>query len=75
MFGQARAFCAVMALCIGAPALAAPDPATFKAQLDAFVEREMRDEKVPGVAIAVLRKARLSWRKAMAAPMSRTMFR
>lgn len=59
MFGQARTFCAVMALCAGAPALAAPDPATFKAQLDAFVEREMREEKVPGVAIAVLRKGEI----------------
>jgi CubicO group peptidase (beta-lactamase class C family) len=59
MFGQARTFCAVMALCAAAPAFAAPDPATFKAQLDAFVEREMREEKVPGVAIAVLRKGEI----------------
>jgi CubicO group peptidase (beta-lactamase class C family) len=59
MFSLTRMLCASVALCAAAPALAGPDPATFKAQLDAFVEREMRDEKVPGVAIAVLRKGEI----------------
>jgi CubicO group peptidase (beta-lactamase class C family) len=59
MFSLTRMLCASVALCAAAPALAAPDPATFKAQLDAFVEREMREEKVPGVAIAVLRKGEI----------------
>jgi len=55
MFGLARTFCATAALCIAVPAIAAPDPETFRKQLDSFIEKEMRDEKVPGVSIAVLR--------------------
>lgn len=56
MFSLAKTFCAMAALCTAAPALAAPDPATFRKQLDTFIEQEMRQEKVPGVSIAVLRK-------------------
>lgn len=40
---------------VAAPAMAAPETATFTKQVDAFVEQEMRAEKVPGVSVAVLR--------------------
>lgn len=59
MFSLAKTFCAVAALCAAAPAFSAPDHATFRKQLDAFVEQEMRQEKVPGVSIAVLRKGEI----------------
>ncbi len=59
MFGLAKTLCAVATLCVAAPALAAPDPETFRTQLDTFIEREMRDEKVPGVSVAILRKGEI----------------
>ena len=46
---------AVAALMIAMPAMAAPDPATFKAQLDALMDKELRAQKIPGAAVAVLR--------------------
>lgn len=59
MFGLVRTFCAIAALCVAMPTLAAPDPEAFRKQLDTFVEQEMRQEKVPGVSIAVLRKGEI----------------
>ena len=47
---------ALSLLCVAAPAIAAPEPATFEKRLDMFVTTEMQAEKVPGVAIAVLRR-------------------
>lgn len=44
----------VLGMLCTAPALSAPNSDTFKKQLDAYVESEMRDQQVPGVAIAVL---------------------
>lgn len=59
MLRQITTLCTLATLCIVAPAIAAPDTDTFKKQLDAFVEAQMRDQKVPGVAIAVLRKGEI----------------
>lgn len=59
MFRLANAIGAATLLCIVTPAIAAPEPATFRKQLDAFVETEMREQKVPGVAIAVLHKGEI----------------
>lgn len=46
---------AMAALMIAMPAMAAPDPAIFKAQLDALMDKELRAQKIPGAAVAVLR--------------------
>ena len=50
---------AMATFCIAAPAMAAPDQVVFKKQLDSFVEAELRAQKVPGAAIAVLRKGEI----------------
>jgi len=52
-FSAIGAFCVI---CIATPALAAPDAATFRRQLDGFIEAQMKAQKVPGVAVAVLQK-------------------
>lgn len=59
MFGLTKTLCVVALLCGAAPALAALDPGTFRKQLDAFVEQEMRTEKVPGTSVAVLHKGQV----------------
>lgn len=59
MFRQITAISILATLGIASPAISAPDPETFRKQLDSFVEAEMRAEKVPGVAIAVLRKGEI----------------
>ncbi|MCW6533177.1 serine hydrolase domain-containing protein [Sphingomonas lycopersici] len=46
---------ALAALTVAMPAMAAPDPATFKAEVDAFMAKELQAQKVPGAAVAVLR--------------------
>ncbi|MGH6614507.1 serine hydrolase domain-containing protein [Sphingomonas sp.] len=59
MLKQVTILGALATLCIAAPAIAAPDPETFRKQVDSFVEAEMQAEKVPGVAVAVLRKGEI----------------
>lgn len=55
MFRPSMTIVAISLFSIAAPAVAAPDPATFPARLDAYFEKEMRTHQIPGVAIAVLR--------------------
>ena len=50
---------ALLAMSVSIPASAAPDPATFQRELDQFIETEMAAQKVPGVAVAVLRKGEI----------------
>jgi CubicO group peptidase (beta-lactamase class C family) len=59
MFRLTTTIWALVTLWIATPALSAPDSNTFRKQLDAFVETEMRKQKVPGVAIAVLHKGEI----------------
>lgn len=59
MLEWTKIFLAATMACVTAPALAAPDPDTFKKQVDAFVEQEMRSEKVPGVSVAVLHEGEI----------------
>lgn len=59
MLRQITTLCALATLCIAVPATASPDTDTFRKQLDTFVETQMREQKVPGVAIAVLRKGEI----------------
>lgn len=59
MLRRITTLCALATLGVAAPVLAAPDPGTFEKRLDAFVAAEMQAEKVPGVAIAVLRKGEI----------------
>lgn len=46
-------------LCAAAPAISAPNLDTFRKQLDTFVETQMHTQKVPGIAIAVLRNGKI----------------
>ncbi|WP_082006750.1 serine hydrolase domain-containing protein [Sphingomonas sp. ERG5] len=59
MLRRITTLCALAALCIAASAIAAPDPGSFEKRLDTFVQSEMQAEKVPGIAIAVLRKGEI----------------
>src|SRR4051812_11699305 len=59
MFGLTRVLGALMLLCIAAPAFAAPDPAAFRQQVDAFMETQLREQQVPGASIAVLHKGEI----------------
>ena len=47
--------CALASLLVAASAAAAPDPDAFRASVDRFVQATMSEQKVPGVAVAVLR--------------------
>ena len=47
------------AICLAAPAVAAPDLDTFRKELDSFVETQMRTDQVPGVAVAVLQNGEI----------------
>ncbi|MDT9599721.1 serine hydrolase domain-containing protein [Sphingosinicella rhizophila] len=51
--------CAVAGLFAAVPALSAPDPTTFRTQLDDYMTREMRERHVPGAAVAVLHKGEI----------------
>lgn len=59
MLERTKIFFAAALVCVAAPARAAPDPDTFRKQVDAFVEQEMRSEKIPGVSVAVVHKGEI----------------
>jgi len=55
MFRPGVMIVAISLLSIATPVVAAPDPATFPARVDAYFEKEINPDQVPGVAVAVLR--------------------
>lgn len=55
MFKISGAVAALVVLGVASPAMADPDRAVFAKQVDDLVTAEMRKEKIPGAAIAVLR--------------------
>ena len=55
MFRPSVMIVAISLLSIATPVVAAPDPATFPARVDAYFEKEISPDQVPGVAVAVLR--------------------
>lgn len=59
MFRLSTAIAALAAACVVTPAISAPDRATFGKQVDALVESQMHEQKVPGVAVAVLHKGEI----------------
>lgn len=59
VFAKIKTIVVCISLCFVAPATAAPDPRTFEAQLNTYVQSEMRKAQIPGVAIAVLKKGRI----------------
>ncbi len=54
IFRKIAVFGAIALTCTAPLANAAPDPESFRAQVDSVVQAEMQREDVPGVAIAVL---------------------
>ena len=46
-------------LCIAGTAVSAPDPSAFKKQVDTLVETQLHQQKVPGVAVAVVHKGEI----------------
>ena len=55
MLNLVRAGCLWALLVVAGPAVAAPRDADLIRQVDAFVRAEMQREKVPGVAVAIIR--------------------
>lgn len=55
VFRLTKAICAISLLLVSGVTAAAPGDATFVSRLDEFVLAEMRNQKVPGLAVAIVR--------------------
>ena len=55
MFRSGMAIFVAMALGMASPAVASPEPPAIAAQIDAYADKVMRAEQIPGMAVAVIR--------------------